>query len=274
MKGCPLSCRWCSNPESMKSVIEIMDFSMKCTGCGRCQEACPRDAVYVADAVRKVDKSKCDLCMRCVEVCFSGGKEVIGRYISVDECVKEVEKDKLFYANSGGGMTVSGGEPLLQWEFVRDVLEACKAKGIHTALDTTGYAPWGVLESVLPFVDLVLYDIKNLSDEAHKLGTGVNNELILANVRKVAETTRVWLRVPLIPDFNDADSDIEGLAQLGLELGVDKISLLPYHSWGEQKYERLGREYLLHGVDTQSEERVGELKRILDSHGLGASIGL
>ena len=275
MKGCPLSCKWCSNPESMKSHPEMWEFAIKCVGCGKCQEACPLRAIILDGTVRRIDRSKCTLCksMECVEACIAGCKEQVGRYVSVEEVMKEVEGDIPFYKNSGGGMTISGGEPLLQAKFVRQVFKQCKEKGIHTALDTCGHVPWSAFEEVLDYVDLVLYDIKHMQAGMHKEGTGVTNDLILANVAKVAKSVRTWLRVPLIPDFNDSRSNIESLAKLGAELKVEKVSLLPYHGWGQQKYERLGLDYPCEGIDPPPEEDLQGLKEIVESYGLKVSIG-
>jgi pyruvate formate lyase activating enzyme len=273
MKGCPLRCKWCSNPESWNAYPEVWDFPMKCVGCGKCQEACPREAIYVDDIVRRIDRSRCTTSMECVKVCTSGGKEQVGKYVSIEETVKEIEKDVPFYKNSGGGVTFSGGEPLLQWEFVQQVLRQCKEKGIHTALDTCGHVPWSAFEEVLDYVDLVLYDIKFMDPAMHKEGTGVSNELILANLVKVAKRMRTWLRVPIIPGYNDSKSNIESIAKLGAELKVEKISLLPYHGWGEQKYDRLGLDYLYKGTAAPPEEMLQEFKGIIESYGLTVSIG-
>jgi len=273
MKGCPLKCKWCSNPESWNAYPEVWEFTMKCAGCGKCQEACPLGAIIVDGTVRRIDRSKCNLCMECVKACVNGVKEQVGRYISVEEAVKEVEKDVPFYKNSGGGVTFSGGEPLLQWEFVQQVLRQCKEKGIHTALDTCGHVPWSAFEEVLDYVDLVMYDIKLMDPAIHKEGTGVSNELILANLIKVAKRMRTWLRVPIIPGYNDSKSNIESIAKLGAELKVEKISLLPYHGWGEQKYDRLGLDYPYKGMAAPPEEMLQEFKGIIESHGLTVSIG-
>src|SRR4030042_910662 len=192
MKGCPLSCKWCSNPESVKSYPEMWEFTIKCVGCGKCQEACPLGAIFLDGTVRRIDRSKCAMCtsLECVKVCIGGCKEQVGRWVTVEEVMKEVEGDIPFYKNSGGGVTMSGGEPLLQAKFVRKVFKKCKEKGIHTVLDTCGCVPWSAFEEVLDYVDLVLYDIKHMQSGMHKEGTGVTNELILDNVAKVAKRAR------------------------------------------------------------------------------------
>jgi pyruvate formate lyase activating enzyme len=223
--------------------------------------------------MRKIDWGKCNQCLECAKVCPSGAIEIVGNYMSVEETMTEIEKDWLFYLNSGGGVTFSGGEPLYQWEFVRDVAKQCRQKGIHTALDTTGYARWETLEQVLEYIDLVLYDIKHLDSRIHQEGTGIGNELILANAAKTAARVRTWLRVPLIPGFNDSEDHIIKVAQLGMQLGVEKMSLLPYHQWGESKYARLGRDYPFKGVEPPPKEYVNRLSDLVESCQLEVAVG-
>jgi len=175
LKGCPLTCKWCSNPESQKSYPEILTVDRKCIRCGRCAESCSQEAITLDESGRRLDWQKCNLCMECAANCPSGAIEAVGRYLTVDEVVAEVEKDRLFYQNSGGGVTVSGGEPLLQWEFALNLLKECKVRNLHTALDTSGCAPWDVMERVIEHVDLVLYDIKDMHSAKHKAITGVAN---------------------------------------------------------------------------------------------------
>ena len=170
LKGCPLRCKWCSNPESMNSYVEIMTQDIKCIKCNRCVEVCPQRAISIVHGQKKIDWEKGNLCLECAKVCSSGAIELVGKLMSVDEVVAEIERDRLFYLNSGGGVTFSGGEPLNQWEFV---LKACKDKGINTALDTTENDPWDIFKKVLDYCDLVLYDLKHPDSIKHKEGTGV-----------------------------------------------------------------------------------------------------
>ena len=242
-KGCPLECKWCSNPESISPDPEIMIHGIRCIHCGKCQEACTEDAIISIEGNERIDIEKCTKCMECVDACPTKTLETMGRYMTIKEVVEEVEKDSLFYQNSGGGVTVSGGEPLFQWRFTRDVLRGCKERGFHTALDTTGYVSWRVMEEVLRYVDLILYDIKHMDDNSHTLGTGVPNTLILKNIRRIASMVRTWIRFPVIQGFNDSPENIKEVASLASTLGVEKVSLLPYHEWGRSKYEKLGREY-------------------------------
>lgn len=273
LKGCPLNCKWCSNPESINPYPEVMTYDMKCIRSGKCVESCPTGAITLVDNMRKIDRSRCNLCMECAKVCPSGAIEEVGKYMSQEEVMREIEKDRLFYLNSGGGVTFSGGEPLQQWQFLREICRRCKEEDISTALDTTGFAKWERLEKVLEYIDLVLYDIKQLDPVAHKWGTGVTNELILDNLRKTVEKARVWLRIPIIPNYNDSRPYINRLGEFSASLRVEKVSLLPYHAWGEQKYERLGRVCSFAGVNPSSEESLQSLKEVIESYDLKVEIG-
>ena len=269
MKGCPLRCQWCSNPESQRTYPEILTYDIKCVRCGKCAEICPTGAITIDEESRKINRAKCTLCLECAKVCPHKAITVSGEFKTVGEIVKEVEADRLFYENSGGGMTVSGGEPLLQHEFVYQVLKACKEKGLHTTLDTSGYSPWDVMERVLKYTDLVLYDIKHMDPKLHRQKTGKSNLLILDNLRKIdTNRVRLWLRVPLIPGYNDSEENLEKVARLGIKMRAEKISLLPYHNWGTSKYKGLGRHYRLESVESLSDERIESLKGFIESFGL------
>ncbi|HEY69493.1 MAG TPA: glycyl-radical enzyme activating protein [Anaerolineae bacterium] len=273
IKGCPLVCKWCSNPESQSLKQQIMTHDIRCIGCGKCAEACGTGAIAFTEAGREIDWEKCNECLECAKVCPARGIETVGKFMTVDEVVAKVEQDRIFYENSGGGMTVSGGEPLVQWEFVSRVLERCREKGIHTALDTCGMAPWRDLERVIEHTDLVLFDVKHMDSAIHKEGTGVGNETILENARKVAERTTTWVRIPLIPGFNDSESNLTRVAQFAGEIGAEKISLLPYHNYGSSKYPKLGRTYPMEGTPRLADEKVEALKRWLETMGYRVEIG-
>lgn len=275
LKGCPLRCGWCSNPESMNSYVEIMAQDTRCIGCGQCGEVCPQRAISIGCGRREIDREKCNLCLKCIEVCPSGAIELVGKFMSVEEVVAIIEKDRLFYLNSGGGVTFSGGEPLNQWKFVLKACRACKEKGIHTALDTTGYGPWDIFEKVLEYCDLVLYDLKHPDSTKHQEGTGVGNELVLENASKAASKRLTWFRVPIIPGYNDSVPSMEKTIQLALRLGIERISILPYHKWGVSKYSKLGRKHPCYNgpITRSTEEKALEFSHMIENRGIEASIG-
>lgn len=273
MKGCPLVCEWCSNPESQRGQPEIMTVDRKCIGCGKCVEICPKGAITLDESGRSIEREKCDLCMECAAACPSGAIEAAGRHVTVGNVVEEVERDRPFYRNSGGGVTISGGEPLLQWEFTREVLKTCKERDLETALDTSGHAPWEVVEQVLKYVDLALYDLKYIDSSRHKKDTGVTNEVILHNAERVSSAVRTWIRFPVIPGCNDSDGEVRKIAEFASKLPIEKVSILPYHGLGGQKYERLGRVYPLEGVIPPSQERLEHIAGVFESFGLKATVG-
>jgi pyruvate formate lyase activating enzyme len=272
-KGCPLNCLWCSNPEGINSKPEILVSDGGCIHCGKCKEVCPESAVISLEGNKKerIDLDKCTECMECVSACPTRTLDCIGKYASIDEIVEELGRDSLFYRNSGGGITVSGGEPLLQAQFARGLLSKCKESGFHVTLDTTGFASRDILRTILKFVDLVLFDIKHLDDTSHKHGTGVSNSLILSNFEKTAQSVRTWLRYPIIPGFNDATEHVEGVADLAFKVGIEKVSLLPYHEWGKHKYAKLGREYSFASYAVSSDQ-LFEIKQIFESKRMSVTI--
>ncbi len=273
MKGCSLACKWCSNPESINGKQEIMTHNVRCIGCGKCAEACPIEAIAFTDGRREINWVKCNNCLECAGVCPAKAIECIGDYMTVEEVMKKVESDRTFYENSNGGMTVSGGEPLVQPEFVRELLKKCQEKGIHTTLDTTGNAPWQNIESVLEYVDLVLQDIKHTDTGMHKKGTGVGNELILENAKRIAKRKRIWIRMPLIPGYNDSEVNIKKVAEFASDIGAEKVSVLPYHELGSSKYPDLGRVYLMPGTKPPDKTIVERARKTIESYGLKVEIG-
>jgi pyruvate formate lyase activating enzyme len=193
--------------------------------------------------------------------------------MTIDDVMQEVASDDLFYQNSGGGVTLSGGDPLLQWEFAVALLKTCKERGFHTAIETSGYAEWSTLEKVLEYTDLVLYDVKHMDPAKHREGTGKTNELILENARKAAANRRLWVRVPLIPGYNDSEENLKATARFAQEIRAEQVSLLPYHVWGKSKFEKLGRRYTMDDVPLPSSEHVAHCRKIVEEAGLKTAVG-
>lgn len=273
LKGCPLACWWCHNPESISPRPQLALFEEKCIACGRCFEVCPNGVhEKLADGTRVLHREKCEACGLCVETCFAEALVMQGRELTVEQAMGELRKDAPFYESSGGGVTLSGGEPLRQPVFSAAVLAACKAEGFATALDTCGYAPWEDYEKVLPFVDLVLYDFKLADAEAHRRYTGVPNELILENLGRIdGQGLPIEIRIPVIPGINDGRENMEETARILSRLSnLTGVVLLPYHGLGETKYPRVGRTYRLDGLVSPTRERMEEITGWLTGLGVPA----
>ena len=243
LKGCPLSCSWCHNPESQSSKPELMFWEERCIGCGACVSTCAVRAISIRDACAVTDREACTACGECVAVCPAGARAIAGKTWTVDRLLEEIEKDVLFYDESGGGVTLSGGEPLVQPAFAASLLAECRERRIHSAVDTCGYAGWEDLHAIAEMTDLFLYDVKHVDSDRHRRLTGVSNERILENLRRLdGEGCALWIRYPIVPDLNDADADVAALGEFVAHLkAVEAIHLLPLHRGGERKLERLGR---------------------------------
>ena len=273
-KGCLLACAWCHNPENLNCEPQLRWQQEKCLFCGDCIAVCPRQALRLEAGCLSIDEHSCDLCGACVEVCPSLALELLGKSMTVEEVLTLLKKDAMFYESSGGGVTLSGGEPLVQAEFTAALLKALQEQGIHTALDTSGYAPWEQLAACAVYTDLFLYDIKHLEPLRHQQLTGVDNALILANLRRLAQSgAHIWLRIPIIPGLNDTPEHLQALGDLAGELGIREVYLLPYHHMAMGKYQKLGLTYKVPEIPEPTEEQMNYLRQLLANKGLNAHIG-
>ena len=262
IKGCNLCCFWCHNPESQKPYPQIQFFPSKCIGCGKCVEVCTNSARLYNQGKRVYLRQLCVNCGKCAEVCNAEALVLCGKRMTVKEVIEKVKKDLPFYRISGGGVTFSGGEPLLQVEFLKELLMECKRQNIHTAVDTAGNVIWEMFEEILPYTDLFLYDIKCMDESKHKEATGSGNVWILKNLKLVTEFEKdVWIRIPVIPGINDNEEEMKRIADFIQELkGIKKINLLPFHKLGKEKYESLGMEYKAENYLPVPEELLVRLK--------------
>jgi len=254
LKGCPLQCLWCANPESHDRAPEIMYHRVRCVGCGQCIGACPAAAIRFDETYGLVtDREACERCGRCVASCVHGAREMVGEDVSVDEVMRVVRRDRRHYDHSGGGITLTGGEPLLQADFARELLKACRIGGIHTAIETCGAAPWESVASMLPVLNLLFYDLKHINPERHRELTGQGNKLILSNLARAARAFHhgeIIVRIPYIPGCNDEEPGLKAIFKFVRPLpNVSGIEIMPYHRFGAVKYAGLGRDYRLRDLE-------------------------
>ena len=273
LKGCPLQCQWCSNPEGIDRHPTLAVNAEKCITtkqCQRCLEICPKNVINVDSANKvEIDREKCDLCGECVKVCPTKALNIFGTLMSVEEVMNIVEQDDLFYSSSGGGLTLGGGEPLSNPVFARDLLREAQLYGFETAIETSGHASWPDFEEVIHYADVVLYDIKCMSAKKHKAYTKIDNRVILTNLEKAClkfSNTSIYVRTPIIPGFNNTEDDIKQIVSFLKKLPkkVD-YELLPYHQYGENKYSMIGKNNqkpTFQKYDTQNFET---LKKIVET---------
>lgn len=256
LKGCPLSCIWCHNPESQRSSDNLAFYENKCVKCGACIDACPNN-VHTIDAEKHdLDRHGCVSCGKCVEACSYGALEIYGKRETVDSIISEVARDKTFYKNSGGGMTVSGGEPLMQGDFLVALLKSAKEEGIHTCIETSGFGFEKVVRSAAEYTDIFLFDVKATSDEKHKELTGVPFSPIKKNLLLLDSLGKsIVLRCPLVPGVNTDDGHIESIAELAASLeNLIEVNVMAYHTLGNGKYDALGMDNKMRGHDAMSKE--------------------
>jgi pyruvate formate lyase activating enzyme len=273
LKGCPLRCAWCHNPESQEFQPHLMLFAERCRLCGDCIEACPRHGIGDPAAGLKIP-DECDACGSCVEACVAGARELAGRKTTVAALMEELRRDVVFFDESGGGVTISGGEPLAQPVFTRGLLAACREQGIHSVLDTCGFAAPGVFASVSALADLVLFDLKAMDSATHVHFTGVPNETIHENLRALAATGKpVIVRFPLIPGVNDSSQELSALSSFVRSCGLSRLDVLPYHAIGAGKYVRLGEISRAGDYTVPAAESINEVAGVFRRDGLTVRIG-
>ncbi len=273
-KGCPLGCLLCHNPESQSFRPEIWLREERCTKCLECLDVCEQDAITLRDEGAHIDRSKCDLGGACVQICPVNALEIVGREMSVTEVMTEVEKDAIFYDQSGGGLTCSGGEPLAQPGFLSALLTACRDRGFHTTLDTSGYAPVEVFRDLAPLVDLFLFDLKLMDRERHLAFTGVTNDLIIENLAWLTRSGyRVILRYPPVPGVNDDEENLRAMGAFLKKIGgIERVDVLPYHVIGVGKYARLERDYTLSEVIPPSAVETDRITGVLREYDVTVTV--
>jgi len=265
LKGCPLRCLWCHSPESQSFRPEVVWYETRCVRCGRCVEVCP-EGIRSLDLIDEAERARCRLCGRCVEVCQSRALEVKGRTVRAGEIADEAVRLMPFFRRTGGGVTLTGGEPLAQAAFSRAVATLCKRAGVHVAMETCGYAEWRVLARFVGVVDLFLYDVKHVVERLHRQHTGVSNRRIMANLRRLAEAgAEVVVRVPLIPGVNDDAETVRTIGRRIADIGVRRATLLPFNPATPGKYSWLGRQSPFDGAATQTSGHLDELRRVLET---------
>lgn len=264
-KGCPLNCFWCHNPESQKLAPEIIFFEDRCTKCGTCIKICPSNAII---------PENCIGCGVCSDICPNNARELSGKFFTTHELMKEIKKDEIFYEESGGGVTFSGGEPLIQSAFLKEILPLCKNREIHTAIDTCGFASWENIEQILDNIDLFLYDLKLMDDKKHIKYTGVSNKIILENLKKLSNLEkRIFIRIPIISGINDDYENIKNSAEFLSKLNIEQVNLLPYHKMGMEKYKRINKEYKMTGYEKPSDDKLKEIQGIFKTFDIKTRIG-
>ncbi|GAB4337491.1 MAG: glycyl-radical enzyme activating protein [Candidatus Abyssubacteria bacterium] len=272
-KGCPLRCKWCQNPESIDPNPEIAFFANKCIGCGECEKACPNGAIVFEDA-RRIDRALCQRCGKCAEVCYAEALTVIGKSYDVPSLLQVVERDRPFYEQSGGGVTVSGGEPTLQIEFLHEFLRTAKEAGLNTVIETCGAFAWTPFKRLLPHLDIIYFDLKVIDENSHRRLTGASNKRIIANARRLVQAgANIVFRIPLVPGMTATDDNIAAVIDLLKDLEQRKVHLLPYHKMGESKLPRIASSLEPLGLAPLTDDELAAITRKFEDAGITVLIG-
>ncbi|MBK1812137.1 glycyl-radical enzyme activating protein [Clostridium sp. YIM B02505] len=274
LKGCPLKCLWCSNPETQKRENELYYNNSTCVLCKKCIHACDYEALSSDEKAIVIDRNRCIACGKCTDVCPTNSLRLVGKNMEVEEVFKEVLKDVLFYRQSGGGVTVSGGEVLMNADFAIELFKLCKDEFIHTAIETTGYGSFEKLKELSDYTDLILFDVKHSDDRVHKELTGVGNVLIQENLNKLSKLGKeIIIRIPLIPGLNDEEENIKNTVEIAKANGIREIHILPYHTLGLDKYRRLKKDYKLTDIKKHEPEYLESLRKLVENSSIKCIIG-
>lgn len=273
-KGCPLRCIWCQNPETQSTEAEVMQFQEYCIGCKNCIETCPQKAIFIQKGNVKIDRSRCKGCGLCIKKCNAKALKASGKPMYEDDIIQEVLRDRVFYKNTSGGVTLSGGEPMMYPQATTRILKRLKAEGIHTAIETCGYFPTKWVSELKDCCDLLLFDIKHTDPEIHKIYTGKDNALILENLHEVKRfKIPVIIRVPLITGVNDDSENVSRTSEIAKKIGALELHFLPFHQLGENKWHSLDRDYKCKDMVTPKEQTLANCKKIAESYGICVNIG-
>ncbi len=274
LKGCKLHCFWCHNPESIEPYPEIQMVPLRCIGCGKCVDVCPVNARKKINEKIEYSRELCERCGKCVDVCYAGATVWIGKVMTMKQIIEEVVRDRAFYKRSGGGVTFSGGEPMLQKGFLKRLLEEFKKRRIHTAVDTSGSVSWQCFEEMLPFIDLFLYDVKLIDDDKHREVTGVGNKNILKNLKNLVNNhAEIIIRIPVVPGINDSVEEMEKIAMFIKKLDkIEYTELLNFHQLSSGKYNSLGKEYLAKDIKPLGREAMKKLAEVFSKRTLKVKV--
>ena len=274
LKGCSLRCVWCHNPEGISAALQLAYYAHKCISCGECAAVCPQGAHSMTDGLHRFERARCRACGQCVPGCLGEALQLFGRSITVEEAAGMALEDRVFYEQSGGGVTLSGGEPLLQADFCAALAEKLRAEHIATAIDTCGCVPWDAFEKLLPLAEIFLFDVKQIDPDAHKRLTGQDNRLILENLRRLSSAgARIEIRMPLVPGANDDEATLQGIGRFLQPLSIEKMRVLPYHSMARSKYAALGLRDTMPDVPSPDDAAIERAVRILQSYHVPAVSG-